>query len=215
MPSIRLSFPRHRRGCVRYSNRVKVLLCYLVAFAVPPLWLLAGLFWVYPYYLAGSAPTVAANLTAAFPMLEGLLSGAVATAGDPVTLSAAAWADALNSRQQQWMFFLMAVFALAWLMTLCIQLIWRIAHAKPYQVARGTLRAIRHYRLSMLVIAFVNLAFAFAVWLLGVRFIAGRTAWDYLVYFAPYALNVVGALCCFRLAAPPVISGKHAFFKRL
>lgn len=215
MPSTGLSTPRRRRGRVRYTNRMKVLLCYLIAFAVPHLWLLAGLTWVYPYQLAGSAPMVAANLMAAFPMLEGLLGGAAAIAGDPAVLSAQAWANALGSRQQQWMFFLMAVFALAWLVTLCIQLIWRATHFKPYQVARGTVRAIRHYRLSMLFIWLVNLAFAAVVWLLGVRFIEGRTVWDHLVYFVPYGLNALAALCCFRLAAPPVLSGKHAFFKRL
>ena len=47
------------RSRLRYSNRTKVLLCYLAAFGLPVLWMLAGLFWGYPYKLAGSAPHIA------------------------------------------------------------------------------------------------------------------------------------------------------------
>ena len=48
----------NRRSRLRYSNRTKVLLCYLAAFGLPVLWLLAGFFWGCPYKLAGSAPPI-------------------------------------------------------------------------------------------------------------------------------------------------------------
>ena len=61
----------------------------------------------------------------------------------------------------------------------------------------------------------VNLAGGAALWLLGVQFVQGRTGWDYVIYFCPFLLNSLAAIVCFRLAAPPVLSGKGAFFKRL
>ena len=60
-----------------------------------------------------------------------------------------------------------------------------------------------------------RIAGAAALWLLGVQFVQGRTGWDYVIYFCPFLLNGLVAIVCFRLAAPPVLSGKGAFFKRL
>ena len=57
----------NRRSRLRYSNRTKVLLCYLAAFGLPVLWMLAGFFWGYPYKLAGSAPHIAETLLGLFP----------------------------------------------------------------------------------------------------------------------------------------------------
>lgn len=75
--------------------------------------------------------------------------------------------------------------------------------------------AIRTYRLTLLWLCAVNAAFAAVVWLAGVRWIPGRTGWDLAAYFGCYALNVLAAAAVSRLAAPPAISGRHAFFKRL
>ena len=86
---------------------------------------------------------------------------------------------------------------------------------RVYQADEAARRAVVHYRISMLVILLVNALAAAVVWLLGVQFISGRGLWDYVTYVAPYGLNVIAAFCCFRLAAPPAISGKKAFFKRL
>ena len=71
------------------------------------------------------------------------------------------------------------------------------------------------YRLTQTVIWAVNLASGAALWPLGVQFVQGRTGWDYVIYFCPFLLNGLAAIVCFRLAAPPVLSGKGAFFKRL
>ena len=204
-----------RQARVRYSNHAKVLLCYLVCFALPPLWLLCGLRLVYPYRLVGSAPQICEQLRAAFPLLGGALEPLAALAADPTGGGAAAWTAALAQRERQWMVFLLAVFSAAWLLTLLGQLLWRAGSARPWNAAKAAFRAIRRYRLTMLALWLVNLAAAAFVWLLGVRFIPGRTLWDALVYFVPYALNGVAAFLCFRLAAPPTISGKRAFFKRL
>ena len=205
-----------RRVRTRFTNRFKCLLCYLICFSIPLLWQAAGLFFVYPYRLAGTAPSVAANVAHAVPALASALESYAQAAdlsraaGNPNALAAA-----IAARDAQWRAAVGGWFALAWLMTLLIQLLWRATHAKATLASRATSRAVRAYRLSFFAILLINALFAAALWLVGARFIAGRTAWDYLAYFAAYILNLIAALCCFRLAAPPVLSGKHAFFKRL
>ena len=96
-----------------------------------------------------------------------------------------------------------------------MQLLWRAGQRSAIQPARATRRAIRTYRLTLLCLCAVNAAFAAVVWLAGVRWIPGRTGWDLAAYFGCYALNVLAAAAVSRLAAPPAISGRHAFFKRL
>ena len=130
------------RSRLRYSNRTKVLLCYLAAFGLPVLWMLAGLFWGYPYKLAGSAPHIAETLLGLFPGQTRLAAAASATqtpAGAPPEL----WRQALQHREQQWLLFWTAVWAAVWLLTLLLQLGWRLRHQKPCFAARNTLRAIR------------------------------------------------------------------------
>lgn len=208
---------RRKRTRMRYSNRFKVLICYLFCFALPPLWLLACLAFVYPYQLKNSAPQVLDNLTRMLPFLKSPLANYVeaAAAPDGAQLSAEVWNGVQQAREHQWMLFLLVLFAAAWLLTLLIQLIWRFCHTKALQSAKAVGRAVVHYRISMLVIFLLNALAAALVWLLGVQFISGRGLWDYVTYFVPYFLNCLAALCCFRLAAPPAISGKKAFFKRL
>lgn len=208
---------KKKRTRMRYSNRFKVLICYLVSFALPPLWQLGCLALIYPYQLKNSAPLIAENLMGTFPFLKGVLGSYAEKAAElpAAEFSAQLWDAAQQSREKQWMVFLLALFAVAWLLTLLLQLIWRWSHTRGLNGAKAVNRAVVHYRLSMLVILALNGAFAAAVWLLGVQFIAGRGLWDYLTYFGAYALNILAALCCFRLAAPPAISGKKAFFKRL
>ena len=52
---------------LRWSNRVKCLVCYLVCFALPLLWQAAASLWIYPLKLTGTAPNVALHLQAALP----------------------------------------------------------------------------------------------------------------------------------------------------
>ena len=52
---------------LRWSNRVKCLMCYLVCFALPLLWQAAASLWIYPLKLTGTAPNVALHLQAALP----------------------------------------------------------------------------------------------------------------------------------------------------
>lgn len=208
---------KKKRTRMRYSNRFKVLLCYLVSFALPPLWQLACLALIYPYQLKNSAPLIAENLMGVLPFLKTLLSPYAERAKDPAgtQFSAEIWNSVQQSREQQWMFFLLVLFAAGFLLTLLLQLVWRWSHSRGLQSAKATGRAIAHYRISMLLILLINIALAAAVWLLGVQFIAGRGLWDYLTYFGAYGLNILAAFVCFRLAAPPAISGKKAFFRRL
>ncbi|NLO86414.1 MAG: hypothetical protein GX096_13480 [Clostridiales bacterium] len=204
-----------RKVRVRYSNRMKCLLCYLISFSVPVLWQLIALRFLYPYKLTATAPDVTQNLLAAFPFLEGLLSGtlessAVLAGASPETIRLA-----LEYRDAVWQRWVLVFFALAWLITLVLQLFWRVTSGRGIFASKVAKRAIHTYRLTQLIIWGVNAVFAFALLIVGVRFIAGRTYWDYLVYFLAYLLNGLAAMLCFRLAAPPMISGKHAFFKRL
>lgn len=204
-----------RRARLRASNRVKCLLCYVICFAVPLLYQAAMLWLVYPYRLAGTAPGIAANIAAAFPFLSDGLADFIKAADIAAAKAPSALADAIAARDYEWRVFLSAWALSAWALTLLLQLLWRMTHAKPVMAARAYRRAVSDYRLTLLLIAALGAFFAAAVWFIGARFIEGRTAWDYAAYFPVYALNVLAAFLCFRLAAPPVLSGRRAFFKRL
>ena len=130
------------RSRLRYSNRTKVLLCYLAAFGLPVLWMLAGLFWGYPYKLAGSAPHIAETLWGLFQG-QARLAAAASAAQTSAGASPELWRQALQHREQQWLLFWTAVWAVVWLLTLLLQLGWRLRHQKPCFAARNTLRAIR------------------------------------------------------------------------
>ena len=87
------------RSRLRYSNRTKVLLCYLAAFGLPVLWMLAGLFWGYPYKLAGSAPHIAETLLGLFQG-QARLATAVSAAHTSAGASPELWRQALQHREQ-------------------------------------------------------------------------------------------------------------------
>ena len=199
---------------LRWSNRVKCLVCYLVCFALPLLWQAAASLWNLPPQTDGHRAqrgAASASGSALFPApLEALARSGEAAAATPEALRAA-----LFSREQSWLWFLAACALAAWLITLAVQLLWRAGRRSAIQPARAARRAIRTYRLTLLWLCAVNAAFAAVVWLAGVRWIPGRTGWDLAAYFGCYALNVLAAAAVSRLAAPPAISGRHAFFKRL
>lgn len=200
---------------LRPANRIKVLLCYLVCFAVPLLWQWAALRVLYPYKLANTAPSIAETLCALLPWVKGSLPEMAKAARLPDQSDPARWAEALRSRDEHWLLFLGVCFLAAFGLTLLIQLWWRFRHRKGVNASRMADKARRSYRLTMPVILAANAVFALFVYLAGVQHIPARTVWDYLAYFPAYGLNVLAAMACFRLAAPSVISGKHAFFKRL
>ena len=199
---------------LRASNRFKVLLCYLVSFAVPPLWQWAGLWLLYPYKLANTAPPIADTVSTLWPGLAGLdamaQDAALPLAGDP-----GRWTAVLQLRDRHWILFLAVCFAALWLITLLLQLVWRFRQRRGIHAARVADRARRSYRITLLVVLALNTAMALFIYLAGVQHIPGRSLWDWLVYFPAYGLNVLAAMAVSRLAAPAVISGKHAFFKRL
>lgn len=204
-----------KRLRLRTSNHFKVLLCYLVSFALPVLWQLAGLWLVYPNKLINTAPAIAETLLKLLPFRPEALAAAAQAAALPGTADPALWQQAAAVRDQHWLIWLAVCFAAAWLITLLVQLIWRIRHSRAINAAKLCRRARRSYRLHLLIILCLNLLTALIIWLTGVQHIPGRTLWDWLVYFPAYGLNVLAAILCFRLAAPPAISGKHGFFKRL
>lgn len=207
-----------KRPRIRFSNRLKCLLCYLLAFSLPLLALWAGLGLIYPYRLAGTAPNVAQNalqwlpgLKTLFPAIDEMASLA-AESSSPVP---EALRQALARRETIWQLFIAVCGLAGWGMTLLLQLLWRIRFHRTVGAADRTRVAIRHYRLNLLLLLALNGGLAALIWGLGVRFIPGRTLWDYLAYFLPYGLNLLAAFWVFRLAAPPAISGRHGFFKRM
>jgi hypothetical protein len=103
----------------------------------------------------------------------------------------------------------------AWVLTLLLQLFWRCTRRAAIQPARATQRAVHTYRLMMLFVWGASLGCAALVWQFGVRLIAGRTLWDLIAYFVFYLLLPFPAAIVSRLAAPSILSGRHAFFKRL
>ena len=206
---------RTKRLRLRTSGGIKPLLCYLLCFALPVLWQYAGLWLVYPYKLANTAPAIADTLLRLLPLRPAALEAAAMEAALPTVSDPALWTAALAARDEHWRLFVAVCFLIAWAATLLIQLWWRIRHSKAINAAKLSRRAKRSYRFNLLLIALLNAAVAALVYLSGVQHIPGRMVWDCLVYFPAYGLNVLAAMICFRLAAPPAISGKHAFFKRL
>lgn len=202
---------RKRPLSMHTGSRMARLLCYIMAFALPLVWQYAALAFIYPRKLAFTAPDAAAQLANTFPFLKNLLSPVCErTAEGMLPLF-----QVLQNREQVWLVSLTICALAAWGSTLLIQLAWRFAHSKPLFSARLTIRAIRSYRLTMLIISLLNAAIAAGVWFFGVRLIQGRTFWDYLVSFGVFALLPFSAAIVSRLAASPVISGRHAFFKRI
>ena len=206
---------RTKRLRLRTSGGIKPLLCYLICFALPVLWQYAGLWLVYPFKLANTAPAIADTLQKLLPLRSAALEAAAMEASLPTVSDPGLWSAALNLRDEHWRLFVAVCFVAAWAMTLLIQLWWRIRHSKGLNAAKLCRRAKATYRLNLLVILLLNAAVALLLYLSGVQHIPGRTVWDWLVYFPAFGLNVLAAMICFRLAAPPAISGKHAFFKRL
>ena len=196
---------------MRSGNHLWCILCYAAAFALPAAWMYAALRFIYPYKLYGSAPDVAAHLLRTFPALDQWLSPIAALTAE----NASALRDSIFAREQVWLAALAGMAACTWLITLLIQLIWRFTHRSPILSARAVQRAVRSYRITMLIIWLINTAAAAALWLFGVQHIIGRTAWDYLAAFGVYVLIPLSAFVVSRFAASPVISGRHAFFKRI
>lgn len=202
---------RKRRLSIHTGSALARFLCYLTAFALPLCWQYAALVFIYPRKLAFTAPDAAAELVNAFSPLQTLLSPICARTAE----GAYPLAQVLEAREQFWLFGLALCALAAWLLTLFIQLAWRFTHCRPLFSARLTSRAIRSYRLTLLIICALNAAVAAGIWFFGVRLIQGRTIWDYVVSFGVFALLPLAAAVVSRLAASPAISGRHAFFKRI
>ena len=202
---------RKRPLRMRRGNHFACFLCYLIAFAIPVLWQYAAIRFIYPWKLASTAPDIAAHLLEGVPFGGRWIEPVAALTAE----NAGALRDVLAAREQVWLFVLAACACAAWLITLIIQLIWRFSHRSPLFSARRTSRAIRSYRIAMLIIWALNAAAAVFLWLFGVEHIAGRTLWDYLASFGVFALIPLSAAFVSRFAASPAISGGHGFFKRI
>ncbi|MDD3409318.1 MAG: hypothetical protein PHY12_00765 [Eubacteriales bacterium] len=183
---------------LRSSNRCKVLLCYALCFGIAALWPCAALRYLYPLKLAGTAPQLAAFAARWFPVASG-----------------GSLAQRMEAAGRAWRLCVGACLLPAWLGTLLCQLTWRACFGHPAQAEKAARRAMRGYRLLMLCLLLWNALCGALIWVCGARTISGFGLWDALIYFGALPLNLLAALLCFRLAAPPAISGRHAFFKRL
>lgn len=199
----------------RVAGAIKVLLCYLLCFGLALGLPLAGLQWIYPYRLVGTAPGIARHVMQVLPFLNKPLLDVV----NKTTLMEGMAADEITGvlamRDDVWRIFVALCLVIAWILSVLLQLLWRGAYRRPLQLSRVTHRAIRTYRMTLLGIVVLNVLAGLMVYVLGVRFIAGRTLWDWLLYMGGFFLIILAAWACFRFAAPPAISGKRAFFKRL
>ena len=187
---------RKRPMRIRYTNRGKCLLCYLIAFAIPLLWQMAALRWIFPYKLAATAPEVPQALRLFFPTKGASLK------------------NLLVIREANWIMLVCLCALAAWVLVLLVQLFWRMTRCVSNGL-RSTQRAVHSYRLMMLLIWALSLGAASVLWQLGVHRIEGRTVWDLVTYFVFYLLLPLSAAVVSRLAAPSALSGRHAFFKRL
>jgi len=207
--------PRHtvqvRQTKTKYTNRVKVLIFYIVIWCLAIFLPVAGLVKVYPSELNSAAPAIAKHLAEAFPGSSTWLQGYIDSAEGRNGTSQAAKQEA----DLQWCFFIGAVTAATWLASLFTQLCWRSFYVSPVRPARAARQAIQSYRLLLLAIILANMAASASIYGLGLRFVEGRTAWDWALSMGGLALNILAAFLSFRFAAPPSISGKHSFFKRL
>jgi len=193
---MRTDKPRMRRPMrIRFTNRIKCLLCYLIVFPLPLLWQALALRWIYPYKLAGTAPE----------LMEALRF---------ITSEEASLQSLLAARESNWLMLIFLCAVAAWVLVLLLQLLWRFSRRKSGGF-RATQRAVHTYRLMMLFVWGISLGCAALVWQFGVRLIAGRTLWDLIAYFAFYLILPLPAAVVSRLAAPSILSGRHAFFKRL
>ena len=192
---------------VRYSNHFKCLLCYLIVFLLPLLAQGMGLVWIYPYKLSGTAPDLGQTLPEVLPGLSPLLEGLQSRLSGLV--------PGLTSRELLWLLFLGSCGFAAWLLTLLIQLLWRLSHGKATFAARRVRRGVHSMRWMLLLLWLLNAAFAFGIWMLGLGFVPRKTPWDYLCCYPLYLLNPLCAWVVSRLAAPPVLSSRNGFFKRL
>ena len=200
---------------MRHTNKTKVIFCYAILWSLAILVPLAGLWWVFPYKLVGTSPEIAKTVAEIVPGLQGVLAESIQAASFSEGMTAVELGDMIAARDLQWRVFVGGLAALLWIISLNVQLIWRSFYVRPVGVTKASFRAVRSYRLTMLCILALNAGGAFLVYAMGMQFITGRTLWDWLIYMNGFALNALAAFVCFRFAAPPAISGKYSFFKRL
>lgn len=200
---------------VKYHSGLKVLLCYLVCWGAAALLTFAALYWLFPYKLVGTSPNAPENLSRVFPFLRAPLSGLTAALRVDAQADVATISRAMLLRDLYWRQMVGLCVGVAMLLSLLVQLCWRASFTRARRASRAVSRAVRWYRLLMTLILLLNVGMAAFVYLIGVRFIADKTAWDYVVYFGGFALTLLASVLCFRLAAPPTLSGYRAFFKRL
>ena len=117
---------------IKYSNRTKVLLCYLLAWGLALLLPAAALAYLYPYKLAGTAPDALQNF--AWLPLPAVAREALA-AGD-AALGRGDLLKALTARDLAWRYAAGGMAVLGWTLSLVMQLIWRSAYVRPRQGAR-------------------------------------------------------------------------------
>ena len=74
-PQQKTSASKPRRIRVRYSNKMKVLLLYLITWSLAILIPLAGVIWAHPLTQASNSPYIAKSVASTLPLTAGWLEG--------------------------------------------------------------------------------------------------------------------------------------------
>lgn len=186
----------------------RVALLDMAAMALLALWLLFALGVLYPHYLANTAPEQALPYIATQAEQAQAVLTAESTPEEHTRV--------LALRETWWQrALLLGQAAGAVLMLLCVYG-WRLharRHALPY--GRQMRRALHTCRVTGLVILAVEGALAWLCWQYGLRFVEGRTVWDYVCALAGYPLSYLVSVVLRRFGAPACFCARHGAFHRL
>lgn len=203
MTTERKPLPRAR---VRRAWKVALMdLCILGLLAA---WLLFALGALYPRYLARTAPEEA------LPYLATSAEQTAAVLSPDMTPEARA--RAYDLRDNLWRRGLLVLQGGGAVIMYLLVLLWRLhlkRHTLPY--GRQVRRAGYTCFFTGMAILLAQLALAWVCWRYGLRFVAGRTPWDYLCALGCYPLTWLCSVPLRRLGAPAAYCARRGAFRRL
>lgn len=185
----------------------KVALMDLCCLGLLAAWLLFALGTLYPRYLARTAPRR--------PCPTWPPPGAVRRRPHPGDDSEAR-IRAYDLRDNLWRRGLLALQGGGVVVMYLMVLLWRLhlkRHALPY--GRQARRAGYTCFVTGVAVLLAQLGLAWVCWHYGLRFVAGRTRWDYLCALGCYPLTWLCSVPLRRLGAPAAYCARRGAFRRL
>ena len=186
----------------------KVALMVLCCLGLLAAWLLFALGTLYPRYLARTAPEEA------LPYLA--TAGEQSAAALTPEMTPEARIRAYDLRDNLWRRGLLALQGGGVVLMYLMVLLWRLhlkRHALPY--GRQARRAGSTCFVTGLAVLLAQLGLAWVCWHYGLRFVAGRTRWDYLCALGCYPLTWLCSVPLRRLGAPAAYCARRGAFRRL